>query len=115
MTSKDQRSPQDAAEPSRRAEARGGGRRLPGLADGLTRREGEVIALIASGLSNQEIAERSHVSINSIKSYIRSAYRKMGVASRSQAVLWGVENGFVPEVILLRPERTVDELRCADE
>jgi NarL family two-component system response regulator LiaR len=61
----------------------------------LTAREAEMLTMIASGMSNQEIADRSFLSINSVKSFIRSAYRKIGVESRSQAVRWGVENGFV--------------------
>lgn len=61
----------------------------------LTPREGDVIAMITQGLDNQTIAERAGVSINSVKSYIRSAYRKMGVSSRSQAVLWGVRHGYL--------------------
>lgn len=69
----------------------------PGKAKGLNAREAEVIGLITQGLSNQEIAQRIYVSINSVKSYIRSAYRTMGVTSRSQAVLWGVENGMAPQ------------------
>jgi two-component system, NarL family, response regulator LiaR len=61
-------------------------------------RESEVIALITQGLSNQEIADRCYLSINSVKTYIRTAYRKMGVARRSQAVLWGIQHGFEPDV-----------------
>jgi DNA-binding CsgD family transcriptional regulator len=34
------------------------------------------------------------LSPNSVKSYIRSAYRRIGATSRSQAVLWGIEHGF---------------------
>jgi two-component system, NarL family, response regulator LiaR len=75
----------------------------PGRSAGLSPREAEIIALIARGLSNQEIAARAHVSMNSIKSYIRSAYHKMGVERRTQAVLWAVAHGFVPDV-----ERTID-------
>ena len=71
----------------------------PGKALGLTAREAEIIALITQGLSNQEIATRSYLSINSVKTYIRTAYRKMGVSSRSQAVLWGVNHGFRPDVM----------------
>ena len=67
----------------------------PGAEYGLTSRESEVIALIAQGLSNEEIARRAYVSINSVKSYIRTAYRKIGVQRRSQAVLWALEHGFV--------------------
>lgn len=66
----------------------------PGKDEGLTPRESEVIALITEGLSNNEIAERAYLSINSVKSYIRSAYRTMGVTTRSQAVLWGIDHGF---------------------
>jgi DNA-binding NarL/FixJ family response regulator len=69
----------------------------PGREEGLTAREAEVIALITQGLSNQEIAERATLSINSVKSYIRTSYRKMGVTSRTNAVLWGLDHGFSPE------------------
>jgi two-component system, NarL family, response regulator LiaR len=76
----------------------------PGRSSGLSPREAEIIALIARGLSNQEIAERAFLSINTIKSYIRSAYRKMGgVERRSQAVIWAMRNGFGPDT-----ERTLD-------
>ncbi len=68
----------------------------PGRSAGLSPREAEVIALIARGLSNQDIAERAYVSINTIKTHVRSAYRKIGVKSRSQAVLWAVTNDFLP-------------------
>ena len=66
----------------------------PGREEGLTEREAEIIALITQGKSNDEIAAVSYLSKNSIKSYIRSAYRKIGVTSRTQAVLWGVDHGF---------------------
>jgi two-component system, NarL family, response regulator LiaR len=61
----------------------------------LSEREEQVLALIAQGLTNQQIADRLFISINSVKTYIRSAYRKVGVASRSQAVAWGLRNGVV--------------------
>ena len=69
----------------------------PGREEGLTEREAEVLALITQGLSNSEIAQRTHLSINSIKTYIRSCYRTIGVASRTNAVLWGIEHGFRPD------------------
>jgi DNA-binding NarL/FixJ family response regulator len=78
----------------------------PGREAGLTGREAEIIALITQGLSNQEIAERSYLSINSVKTYIRTAYRKMGVTRRSQAVLWGIRNGMQPDVV--RHLHTID-------
>ncbi len=75
----------------------------PGRSVGLSPREAEVMALITQGLSNQEIADRAYLSINSVKTYIRSAYRKAGVQRRSQAVLWGVAHDFRPDTV-----RTVD-------
>lgn len=81
----------------------GGAGDWPGRSAGLTPREAEIIALITQGLSNGEIADRAFLSINSVKTYIRTAYRKINVTRRSQAVLWGVENGFSPDTL-----RTID-------
>lgn len=69
----------------------------PGHTEGLTNRESEVLALITQGKSNAEVAALTYLSKNSIKSYIRSAYQKIGAHSRTQAVLWGVEHGFKPD------------------
>lgn len=66
----------------------------------LTPREMEIITLITRGLDNFSIAREASLSINSVKSHIRAAYRKMGVGSRSQAVLWGVRNGYLEEHLL---------------
>lgn len=69
----------------------------PGRDHSLTQRESEVIALITQGLTNQEIADRAYISINSVKTYVRNAYRKIGVQRRSQAVSWGMRHGFEPD------------------
>ena len=69
----------------------------PGRTEGLTDREAEVLALITQGKSNIEIAALMFLSINTVKTYIRSAYRKIGVTTRSQAILWGVSHGFTPD------------------
>jgi NarL family two-component system response regulator LiaR len=69
----------------------------PGREEGLTARESEVLSLITQGLSNNDIVETTMLSINSIKSYIRSAYRKIGVTTRSRAILWGIDHGFQPD------------------
>ena len=77
-------------------EGRGGGvwtHHWPGQTQGLTEREAEVLTYIVRGMSNQGIAERSFVSINTIKSQIRSAYAKIGVRTRTEAVGWGYRNG----------------------
>jgi LuxR family maltose regulon positive regulatory protein len=52
----------------------------------LTAREKEVLQLIASGLSNQEVAARLFVEVSTVKSYANSIFRKLGVQSRTQAV-----------------------------
>ena len=78
----------------------------PGRGRGLSAREAEVVALITQGLGNEDIAERMYMSINTVKTYIRTAYRKMGVNSRARAILWGVDNGFRPDTIAAQaPER----------
>lgn len=69
----------------------------PGRPEGLAPREASVVALITRGLSNREIAAETGLSRNTVKTYIRSAYAKMGVNSRTQAVLWGIEHGFLPD------------------
>ncbi len=69
----------------------------PGREEGLTARESEVLSLITQGYSNNDIVDTTMLSINSIKSYIRSAYRKIGVTSRPRAILWGIDHGFQPD------------------
>ena len=55
---------------------------------------------------NEQIAAGTFMSINTVKTYIRSAYRKMGVDSRTRAVLWGVDHGFRPDNIAAKaPDR----------
>lgn len=76
----------------------------PGREEGLTQREAEVLALISQGLSNAEIADRTQLSINSIKTFIRSCYRRIGVANRPKAILWGLEHGFFPDHKRVRPQ-----------
>ena len=69
----------------------------PGRGEGLTDRESEILALITQGKNNAEIAALTYLSPNTVKSYIRGLYRKLEVDSRTQAVLWGVRNGFLPD------------------
>ena len=67
------------------------------LATGLTEREIAVLELIAAGLSNDQIAAKLYVSINTIKTYVRTAYRRIGAKSRSQAVIWAMRQGLGPQ------------------
>lgn len=71
-----------------------GERAWPGKEFDLNPREAEMMALIAKGLSNKEIAAAVFLSVNSVKTYIRTAYKKTGLSSRSQATRWALENGF---------------------
>lgn len=66
----------------------------PAIEAGLTSRETDIIRLVTLGTTNQEIAQTLFLSINSVKSYIRSAYRKIGATNRVQAVAWAVHHGF---------------------
>jgi len=77
----------------------------PGDDHGLSPREAEVLALICQGLSNQQITERAFLSMNTVKSYVRTLYQKIGVESRTQAVLWGIDHGFRPDRMRLRVGR----------
>ena len=69
----------------------------PGRGEGLTDRESEILALITQGKTNAEVATLTFLSPNTVKSYIRTIYRKIDAGSRTQAVLWGVRNGFTPD------------------
>lgn len=75
----------------------------PGRRHDLTEREAEILNLICRGMSNNQIAAHLYLSINSVKTYIRTMYRKIGAESRSQAVIWGLGHGFVPVPGRVRP------------
>ncbi len=52
----------------------------------LTPRESEVARFLAQGLTNKEISARTHLAVDTVKTHLRSIYRKMGVKNRSQAI-----------------------------
>lgn len=70
-------------------------RRAVDLPEGVTPRETEVLALVAQGLSDAEVAERLVVSLRTVHAHLRSTYRKLGVHSRSEATRYAVEHGLV--------------------
>ncbi|HEY0575647.1 MAG TPA: response regulator transcription factor [Pseudonocardia sp.] len=65
----------------------------PGARHGLTHRESEVLSLIVAGLSNRAIAGRLVVSDETVKSHLRSIYRKLEVNDRTGAVATALREG----------------------
>jgi DNA-binding CsgD family transcriptional regulator len=63
---------------------------------GITRRELEILQLIAAGLSNREIAERLYVSENTVKTHSGRLFEKLDAKRRTQAVQRGKEAGLIP-------------------
>jgi NarL family two-component system response regulator LiaR len=62
---------------------------------GITRRELEILELIAQGMSNREIAERLYVSENTVKTHSSRVFDKLGAKRRTQAVQLGKEFGLL--------------------
>jgi DNA-binding NarL/FixJ family response regulator len=61
----------------------------------LTDREAEVLTLVARGLSNDEIADRLTLSIETVKTHVKHVYTKLGTRDRAQAVIAAYETGLV--------------------
>jgi NarL family two-component system response regulator LiaR len=82
------------------AEGRGGEPFTPNTVQqqslGITARELEILALVARGLSNREIAAQLFVSENTVKTHCSRAFDKLGAARRTQAVQRGKELGLLP-------------------
>jgi DNA-binding CsgD family transcriptional regulator len=68
--------------------------RLKGL--GITRRELEILELIAQGMSNREIGDKLFVSENTVKTHSSRLFDKLGAKRRTQAVQIGKEMGLIP-------------------
>lgn len=59
----------------------------------LTAREEEVLALLSSGLTNDEIGERLFVSLGTVKAHIGAILTKLGVRNRVEAAMWAYDTG----------------------
>ena len=68
----------------------------PQTADSLTDREREVLALVANGLSNLQIADSLVISERTARTHVSNILGKLGVASRTQAALLAIREGVVP-------------------
>lgn len=64
-------------------------------ASGVTPREREILAYMAQNLTNQEIADRLYISLQTVKNHTSSIYRKLNVTSRMQAVSAAREMGLI--------------------
>jgi DNA-binding NarL/FixJ family response regulator len=65
------------------------------LPEPLSRREREVLTLLAQGLSNKEIAQRLYLSVRTVEGHLVNVYGKLGVHSRTEAALYAVRQGWV--------------------
>ena len=67
-----------------------------GTAEGLTRREREVAALVATGLTNREIAGRLYLSVRTVEVHVDHVLTKIGFRTRTELAAWMHEQGLVP-------------------
>jgi DNA-binding NarL/FixJ family response regulator len=74
---------------------------VPALADdspGLTRREVEILQLVAEGYSNSQLAKMLWVTEQTVKFHLSNIYRKLDVANRTEASRWAQLHGLLPDV-----------------
>jgi DNA-binding NarL/FixJ family response regulator len=60
--------------------------------DRLTERQIEILALVAVGATNEEIADKLYISPNTVKTHLYNIFRKINVPNRVQASLWAAKN-----------------------
>ncbi len=60
--------------------------------EALTRKEKEILAIVASGATNQEIADKLFISVHTVKTHLYRIFKKIGASNRLQATLWATRN-----------------------
>jgi DNA-binding CsgD family transcriptional regulator len=78
-----------------------GARRAPGGPAGLTRREIEVLVLVARGASNRHVADSLGITPRTAGSHIEHIYTKIGVSTRAAAALFAIQHGLLPDLVPL--------------
>ena len=68
------------------------------LPSGLTRREADVLVLLARGMSNPEIASELTISRKTVSSHLEHIYTKIGVNTRTEAALFAMRTGLVDAI-----------------
>lgn len=87
----------------------------------LSEREREILRLVATGLSNQQIANQLGISVNTVKVHLRNVFSKIGVASRTEATMYAVRAGIVtidraePALLATTPDALPTELVAVAE
>lgn len=73
----------------------------------LSEREHQILLLVATGLSNRQIAGQLDISENTVKVHVRNIFAKIGVASRTEASLYAVRQGLIDVPISPQPPETL--------
>jgi DNA-binding NarL/FixJ family response regulator len=62
--------------------------------DSLSKRTIDIIRMAAKGMTNKKIADELHISTRTVEGHMRAIFNKLGVGSRTEAVLYGIRQGW---------------------
>ena len=74
---------------------RKGGVKQPRYEGGLTKRQLEVVKLIAVGFQDKEVADKLCISVSTVKAHLLTVYELLGFKNRYQLIVWAFRKGFV--------------------